>query len=183
MTMPSGNKQEQKQRRPATNGHETGSSSRQRSYFYVMVALIAFFGVLIAAIYVLSQQETDSPTATAPVATQVPPTEPAQEVELQQQLRDWFMTVEGVNEVKSLDIDVPGDDSPLIYAELNVSPGYNNTSIPNAFVAKLNDTLNVTQYSDFVVIIDDGTQVVEYTLDLKNGVWNETLLNDLSSTG
>jgi hypothetical protein len=108
----------------------------------------------------------------------VPPTEPPQEVDLQQQLKDWLMTVVGVTDVLSLDIDVPSDESPLVYAELNVSPGYNNTNIPDAIVAKANETLNTTQYSDFVVIINDETLVVEYSLDPETLVWNENVLAD-----
>ena len=68
------------------------------------------------------------------------------------------MTVEGVNDVLALDIDVPNDEPPLVYAEIGVMPGYNDTRIPNIFVEKLLTIFDTTSYSDFVVIVNDGTQ-------------------------
>ncbi len=187
--------QQQKQSSRAARSSTSSSRSRRRPVLFIGASLLGLLGVGIAAIYLLSQQETDSPpadvgttadtsvtvTATSP-ATAVPPTEPPQEVALQQQLRDWLKTVVGVNDVLSLDIDVPGDEPPLIYVEISVSPGYNTTSIPDAFVAKVNETLNTTQYSDFVVIINDETQTVEYTFDSQNVVWSQTVLSGTSST-
>jgi hypothetical protein len=182
--------QQQKQSSPAARRSPFSSRSRRRPVLLIGASLLGLLGVGIAAIYLLSQQETDSLpadvgtatdtsvniTATSP-ATAVPPTEPPQEVTLQQQLQDWLKTVVGVNDVLSLDIDVPGDEPPLIYVEISVSPGYNNTSIPDALVAKVNETLNTTQYSDFVVIINDESQTVEYTFDSQNVVWSQTVLS------
>ncbi len=185
--------QQQKQSSRAARSSTSSSLSRGRPVLFIGASLLGLLGVGIAAIYLLSQQETDSlpadvstatdtnVTATSP-ATAVPPTEPPQEVALQQQLRDWLKTVVGVNDVLSLDIDVPGDEPPLIYVEISVSPGYNTTSIPDAFVAKVNETLNTTQYSDFVVIISDETQTVEYTFDSQNVVWSQTVLSGTAST-
>jgi hypothetical protein len=196
MTKASDGKQKQEQPVPGAQAHRTRSRSRQRSVLYLLVAVIGLAGVSILAVYGLTRKETVSPTQTpgvlhtvadssvsataTPPATEVPPTEPPKEVSLQQQLRDWFMTVGGVSKVSSLDIDVPNNEPPLVYAEIEVTPGYNDTRIPNIFVGKLNEALATTQYSDFVIIINDGTQVVEYDFDSKNTVWSETLLADNS---
>lgn len=154
---------------------------------YAVVVLLVLVVVSLVVIYALSQDDPDSSTtganlpATLP-ATTVPPTEAPQEVALQQQVRDWVLTVDGVTQVLTLDIDVPGDEPPLIYAELEVGPGHNNTSIPNQLVAKVNEVLSISQYSDFVVIMNDGTQVTEYTLNLETGGWSETVLTGGSSS-
>jgi hypothetical protein len=190
-----GNQQRQKQSSPSARRSTTSSRSRRRPVLFIGVSLLGLLGVGVAAIYLLSQQETDSNpvdvgtaadmsvniTATSP-ATAVPPTEPPQEVALQQQLRDLLKTVVGVNDILSLDIDVPGDEPPLIYVEISVSPGYNNTNIPDAFVAKVNETLNTTQYSDLVVIISDESQTVEYTFDSQNLVWSRNVLSGTAPT-
>jgi len=160
---------------------------------YLMLTMLTLAGVGLAALYIASLDESapssassnvaaSAPTGTtvrtaAPQATQPPPPEPSQEVELQQQLRDWLVSTTGVTNVLSLDIDVPAGEAPLVYAEIEVSPGYNNTGIPEIFAARLNEALDVTQYSDLVVIIDDGVQTVEYTFDPEARAWNETLLD------
>jgi hypothetical protein len=147
--------------------------------------------VVIAAIYLLSTRGNDSSpvggggaaTATnantilTPQPTAIPPTEPPTEVAMQDQLRGWLGNVVGVTQVQSLDIDVPSDEPPLIYAEVDISEGYNDTSIPEAFVAEVNQALNTTQYSDFVVIMNDGTVTIEYDFDSQNGTWSQTVLS------
>lgn len=169
------------------------SNFRQRYQLHLIIALIVIFGLGILAIYTLSLRETSLPTvpgeatrltpvstgsvSPSPSVTEVSPTENYEEVGLQQQVRDWFVTVEGVNNVLSLDIDVPGNEPPLVYAEIAVNPGFNDTRIPDILVQKLNDMLNTTQYSDLVVIINDGQQIVEYMLDLENSGWNQTELS------
>ena len=185
-------KRRQGQRAQGETVQQTSSAtiSRRRSALYFAVFLIGILVVGFALIYSLNRpttglpdQPVTEPTAietaivsNAPVATVVPPTEPAQEVSLQQQLRDWFMTVEGVNDVLSLDIDVPNDEPPLVYAEIGVMPGYNDTRIPNMFVEKLMTIFDTPSYSDFVVIVNDGTQTVEYILDSETTTWQETAL-------
>jgi hypothetical protein len=199
MTKASGGKQKQERPVPGAQAPRTRSRSRQRWIVYLVAALMGLVGVSIVAVYGLTRKETVSPTETpgaihtvadspvsttaTPPATEVPPTEPPHEVSLQQQLSDWLVTVGGVTKVSSLDIDVPDNEPPLVYAEIEVTPGYNDTRIPNMFVGKLNEALATTQYSDFVIIINDGTQVVEYDFDSKNAVWSETLLADNSPAG
>jgi hypothetical protein len=171
------------------------SNSRRRYPLYLFMALITILGLSILAIYRLSLPETVPPTvageatsiisdstarvSAGPSATEIPPTEDSQEVGLQEQLRDWFMTVDGVNNVLSLDVDVLSDGPPLVYAEIGVNPGYNDTRIPDIFMQKLNDSLNTTRYSDFVIIINDELRVVEYAFDSENIVWQQT---ELAST-
>ena len=105
-------------------------------------------------------------------ATEIPPTEDSQEVNMQQQLRDWLATVEGVSQVLSFDVDIPGAEPPLVYVEVVVNSGFNNTKIPDQIVEKLNTVLNTTQYSDFTVIISDGSTTTEYDYDAASGLWN-----------
>jgi zona occludens toxin (predicted ATPase) len=197
MTKANNSKQKPEPSVPDAQAQRTRSWSRQRSVLYLLVVLIGLVGVSIVAVYGLTRKATVSPTETpgvmrtvadssvtataTPPATAVPPTEPPKEVSLQQQLRDWLVTIGGVSKVSSLDIDVPDNEPPLVYAEIEVTPGYNDTRIPNIFVGKLNEALATTQYSDFVIIINDGAQVVEYDFDSKNVVWSETLLADNST--
>ena len=185
---------EKKQQQALRAGKErnTKSNTRWRYRLYLLMALITIFGLSIVVIYGLSLRETVLPTvageatriisdstvsvSASPVVTEVLPTEDSQEVGLQQQLRDWFLTVDGVNRVSTLDVDVPGDHPPLVFAEIGVSPGYNDTRIPDVFVQKLNDALNTTQYSDFVIILNDELRIVEYMFDSENIVWHQTEL-------
>ncbi len=163
--------------RPAASGQR----SRGLSLLLGAVIFLALVVAGLVAVNALSQNESESSgggtnaTSTLP-PTDVPPTEAPQEVALQQQVRDWVQAVEGVTQVLTLDIDVPGDEPPLIYAELEVEPGFNTTSVPNQLVAKVSEILGASQYSDVVVIMNDGTLVTEYTLNLESGGWNETIL-------
>jgi hypothetical protein len=184
----------QKRQQAATAGKERNMKSNVQKRYgqYLFISLLIVFGLGILAIYGLSSRETVLPTAVGeepsiasdstvtvlarPSATEVPPTEAAQEVGLQQQLRDWFVGVEGVSQVLTLDVDVPIGDPPLIYAEIVVSPGFNDTRIPDMFVQKLNETLNTTDYSDFVIIVNDELRVVEYRFDSESILWHQTEL-------
>lgn len=166
--------------------------SRVRFFVYLTVSALVLAGAALATVYFLPPDDTlpttdlyDATSATsapatdsivAPLATSIPPTEPSEEVAVQNQLRSWFATVSGVTNVHSLDIDMPADEPPLVYVEIDVRPGYNNQRLPETFVAKLNEVLGVTRYSDLVVIIDDGELMIEYTFDSENTVWHETLL-------
>jgi hypothetical protein len=124
---------------------------------------------------------SDSSTALATPATETPVvTEDPQELTLQEQLESWLLDYEGVDNVISLDVDIPEDEPPLAYVELVVFPGNNNTTIPNAFKQHLTESLNTTSYSDFVVIMSDGQQVIEYILNLEDESWQQTPL--VSST-
>ena len=116
---------------------------------------------------------TDIPTP----ATETPVvTEDPQELSLQEQLETWLLELEGVDSVISLDVDIPEGQPPLVYTELVVFPGNNNTAIPDAFIQHLNDSLDTTTYSDFVVIISDGQAVTEYILNIEDETWQETEL-------
>lgn len=146
--------------------------------------------VVIAGIYLLSTRGNDSSpvgggavTATnadtilTPQPTAIPPTEPPTEVAMQDRLRNWLGNVVGVTQVQSLDIDVPSDEPPLIYSEVDVSEGYNDTGIPDAFVAEVNQALGTTEYSDFVIIMNDGTVTIEYDYNSQNATWTQTVLS------
>jgi hypothetical protein len=156
----------------------------------LLVGVTLLLAVGIAVIYLLSAQGNDSSpvgggaatatnanTVLTPQPTAVPPTEPPTEVAMQDQLRSWLRSVVGVTQVLSLDIDVPSDEAPLVYAEIDVSEGYNDTNIPDALVAKMNETLNTTQYSDFAVIMNDGSATIEYDFDSQNATWSQTVLS------
>jgi hypothetical protein len=177
-----------KQPSPSGSGSQSRRGSRSRPVLFVGVTLVLAVG--IAAIYLLSTRGDNSApvsggaaTATSvdtvltPQPTAVPPTEPPTEVAMQDQLRSWLAGVVGVTQVLSLDIDVPSDEAPLIYTEIDVDAGYNDTSIPDALVAKVNETLNTTQYSDFVVIMNDGAVTIEYDYDSQNATWSQTVLS------
>jgi hypothetical protein len=166
----------------------SAGSGRSRRVLAGGVTLVVI--VVIAAIYVLSTRGNDSSpvgggaaTATnantilTPQPTAIPPTEPPTEVAMQDQLRSWLGSVVGVTQVQSLDIDVPSDEAPMIYAEVDISAGYNDTGIPEAFVGEVNQALNTTQYSDFTVIMNDGTVTIEYDFDSQNGTWSQTVLS------
>ena len=176
----------------------TVSNSRQRSRLYILITVVIILGVSGLVIYGLSQQKPVAPTevtdstavavaptegvsATASVvpsatATPIPPTEDSHEVSLQQQLRDWLASVDGVTKVLSFDVDIPGDEPPLAYVEVVVNSGYNDTHIPDEVVQKLNSVLNTTQYSDFAIIMNDGSSTIEYAFDSKSNSWNQTVL-------
>jgi hypothetical protein len=156
----------------------------------LIVGVTLLLAVGIGAIYLLSTQgdnsspvgggaatATNADTILTPQPTAVPPTEPPTEVAMQDQLRGWLGNVVGVTQVLSLDVDVPSDEAPLVYAEVNISAGYNDTNIPDALVAKMNETLNTTQYSDFAVIMNDGTVTIEYDYDSQNATWSQTVLS------
>jgi hypothetical protein len=181
MAKSSGSQPKQKPVSSAANTAASGLRPRRR-LVYVTVIFLVIIVVGVSAIYALSQEDTEpssteSNLAATLSATNVPPTEAPQEVALQQQLRDWALTMEGVTQVSTLDIDIPENEPPLIYAELEVEAGYNNQSIPNLLITKVNEVLNVTQYSDVTVIINDGTQIIEYTLNPENNTWNQTVLS------
>jgi hypothetical protein len=55
-----------------------------------------------------------------------------------------------------------------------VLPGNNNTAIPDAFMQHLNEEMDTTTYSDFVVILSDDEEVIEYILNEES--WEETVL-------
>jgi hypothetical protein len=173
---------------PPESGPRSRLGSRRRPVLFVGVTLLLAVGV--AAIYLLSTQGDNSAplsggaaTATGmdtiltPQPTAVPPTEPPTEVAMQDQLRSWLGNVVGVTQVLSLDIDIPGDEAPLVYTEIDIGAGYNDTNIPNALVAKVNETLNTTQYSDFVVIMNDGSATIEYDFESQNATWSQTVLS------
>jgi hypothetical protein len=188
--------QKRQQAGQAEKPHNTKSSPRHRYPLLFLSGLVIIFGLGIVAIYALSPRENGLPTIVGEVIPRTPnlaasvsasslvtqplESENPEEVGLQQQLRDWFITVDGVHNVLSLDVDVPDDSSPLIYAEIVVSPGYNDTRIPDIFVQKLNETLGTMQYSDFVIILNDNSQVVEYMFDSDNIVWHQTELGSAS---
>jgi hypothetical protein len=188
MDMRDNNRPSRKQPSPSGPGDPSGLGSSRRPVLFAGVTLLLV--VVIAAIYLLSTQGNDSSpvsggaaTATnmdtilTPQPTAIPPTEPPTEVAMQDQLESWLAGVVGVTQVLSLDIDVPGNEAPLVYAELDVSAGYNDTNIPNALVAKMNETLNTTQYSDFAVIMNDGSATIEYDYDSQTATWSQTVLS------
>lgn len=165
--------------------------SRMRFFAYLALSALVIAGVALAAVYFLSLDDTVPATGSdnaasaafasadstpAPVPTSIPPTEPSEEIEVQDALQSWFATVAGVTNVRSLDIDVPAGEPPLVYAEIDVEPGYSGQQMAETFVTKLNEVLGVTRYSDLVIIIDDGAQVIEYTFDSDDTIWHETLL-------
>lgn len=160
--------------------------SRRRSLPYMAIVLmgILVFGAVAVALLNRDDDESPGPSNAIPAtaaatqeSTPLPPVEPTQEVALQQQLTAWFLTVAGVDSVSSLDVDVPADEPPLVYAEIAVSPGYNDSRIPETLIAHLKELLNTSQFSDVVVIIDDGAHMTEYTLDPASMVWNDNLLS------
>lgn len=162
--------------------------SRQR-WMWVLAGGITLVLVVLGAVAVAVRGQSDDSgasndvaanTTVTPLATMVPPTEPPREVSIQTQLADWLMTVSGVEDVLSLDIDTSTDEPPLIYAELTVSPGFNNSGIPAEFAARVNDVLLTRQYSDFVIIMGDGQQIVEYALNFQTSTWDETVLSVVS---
>src|SRR4051812_10438416 len=123
------------------------SQSRTRLYLLMVTVIILVIGGL--AIYRLTQQTAVPPTqitdnnavaavptqsvsltpsiVLTPTETEVPPTEDSHEVSLQQKLREWLTSVDGVTQVLSFDVDIPGDEPPLVYVELVVNSGYNDT--------------------------------------------------------
>jgi hypothetical protein len=182
------NRPTRKQPSPAESGDQSGLSSSRRPVLFAGVTLL--LAVSIATIYLLSTQgnnpapvsrggatATNTDTILTPQPTAVPPTEPPTEVAMQDQLQSWLGSMVGVTQVLSLDIDVPSDEAPLVYAEIAVSEGYNDTNIPDALVAKMNETLNTTQYSDFAVIMNDGSATIEYDFDSQNATWSQTVLS------
>jgi hypothetical protein len=185
---------DQKRQRASQAGKEAEarpSSGRSRLYLVIAVVVILLLGIL--AVYGLSQRNPPLPTEVAqatslsvlatqsasatPTPTELPPTENPREVSLQQQLKDWLATVEGVNQVLTFDVDIPGDEPPLAYVEIAVKPGFTDTRIPDAVVQKLNEVLNTTEYSDFVIIMNDGQRAFEYTFDSKNKTWEQVELS------
>jgi hypothetical protein len=172
------------------------SQSRTRLYLLIVTVIILVIGGL--AISRLTQQTAVPPTQVidntavaavptqsvsltpstvlTPTETEVPPTEDSHEVSLQQKLREWLTSVDGVTQVLSFDVDIPGDEPPLVYVELVVGSGYNDTKIPDQIVKKLNDELKTTQYSDFAVIVSDGSATTEYDYDSASSSWNQTQL-------
>ena len=189
MNTKNNNRPPRKSPTPAEPGDQSGLSSSRRPVLFAGVTLL--LAIVIAAIYLLSTQgNTSSPsvgsgsatpinidTILTPQPTAIPPTEPPTEVAMQDQLQSWLASVVGVTQVVSLDIDVPSDEAPLVYVELAVSPGYNDTNIPNTLVAKMNVTLNTTQYSDFAVIMNDGSATIEYDYDSQSATWTQTVLS------
>jgi hypothetical protein len=182
------NRPSRKQPSPSEPGDQSGLRSSRRPVLFAAVTLLLV--VIIAAVYLLSTQgnnsspesggaatATNMDTILTPQPTAVPPTEPPTEVAMQDQSQSWLASVVGVTQVLSLDIDVPSDEAPLVYAEIDVSEGYNDTNIPNALVAKMNETLNTTQYSDFAVIMNDGSATIEYDFDSQNATWSQTVLS------
>jgi len=177
----------------------TEPNSQQRSRLYILITVVVILVVSGAVIYGLSQQKpaptqvvestsvaaasTPSVSVTPPAipsatatATPIPPTEDLKEVSLQQRLRDWLTDVSGVSQVLSFDVDIPGDEPPLAYVEVMVEQGYNDTHIPDKIVQKLNDELKTKQYSDFSIIMSDGSTTTEYAFDSKSSSWNQTVL-------
>lgn len=168
---------------------QTSASKRRPGYrLFLLGAFVVIVGLGLVALYRMSIQnvaDTTSGDASAnallgPAATIVRPTENPAEVDLQQELRDWFMTVDGVENVLSLDVDVPGDQPPLIFAEIVVADGFNDTRIPDTFMHRLNEALSTTHYSDFVIIVKDEMKAVEYGLDTESLSWHQT---ELASVG
>ena len=181
-----------------------GTASQSRTRLFLLVALVIILAIGGFAIYRTTQQNpvpstqvtdstalavapTEGVTATPFVvltvtATEIPPTENSQESSLQQQLRDWLATVEGVSQVLSFDVDIPGDEPPLVYVELLATAGHNDTHIPELLVQKLNETLNTTQYSDFLIIINDDQRVIEYRFNSVNNTWEQTELSSSIAT-
>lgn len=192
---------EQKRQQAAQSDTEVNidTSSESRTRLYLVVALVIILAIGGFGIYRLTQQNAVQPTqaidssaaAVAPTeavtatpsivltatATEIPPTENSQEVSMQQQLREWLATVDGVSQVSSFDVDIPGDEAPLGYVEAVVKSGYNNTKIPDAIVEKLKTVLNTSQFSDLAVILSDGSKTTEYDYDSASGSWNQTELS------
>jgi hypothetical protein len=174
------------------------ASSQPRFHLYLLFAIVIILVIGSLAIYRLKQQTpvsstqgTDNTAVAAapteniavtlsivlnPTETEIPPTEDSQEVSLQQKLRDWLTSVQGVTQVLSFDVDIPGDEPPLVYVELVVNSGYDDTKIPDLIVKKLNDELKTTKYSDFAVIMNDGSTTTEYDYDSAGSAWNQTVL-------
>jgi len=190
-------------RKPTTTSENKviTTSNSGRSALYILIAAVVVLLVGGFAIYRLTQQNqppvtptqvaestsvavaaTESASATpSPIpsatATPIPPTENSQEVTLQQKLRDWLAAVDGVSKVLSFDVDMPGDEPPLGYVELEVKSGYNDTKIPDKIVEKLKIELKTTQFSDLTVIMSDGSTTTEYDYDSKGNSWNQTVLS------
>jgi hypothetical protein len=191
-------KQKRQQTQQAGKAQNKQSNYRPRYFRYVLIILPILIGLSILVFYGLPRRETvlpivvpevtqviSVPTASVPPSsspTEVRPTENTQEASLQEQLRDWFVTVEGVKNVLSLDVDVADGEPPLVYAEILVNAGGNDTRIPDRFVQKMNETLNTTQYSDFVIIINDETRIVEYAFDSEKIMWHQTELASTTPT-
>jgi hypothetical protein len=192
---------EQKRKQTTTSENKVmtaSNSGRSRLYIPIAVVVILLVGGLV--IYGLSQPKPVPPTevvetarvaavstasmsatpsaipSVAPTATAIPPTEDLKEVSLQQKLRDWLASVDGVSQVLSFDVDIPGDEPPLAYVEVVVKQGYNDTNIPDKVVQKLNDELKTKEYSDFSIIMSDGSTTTEYAFDSKSSSWNQTVL-------
>jgi hypothetical protein len=195
---------EQKRKQATTSENKVitaSNSGRSRLYILITVVVILLVGGFV--IYRLMQQNqnpvtptqvaestssvavaaTESSSATPSVvpsatvtATPIPPTEDSHEVTLQQQLRDWLGTVDGVSKVLSFDVDLPGDESPLGYVEIVVKSGSNDTHIPDKIVEKLKTELKTTQFTDLAVIMSDGSTTTEYDYDSKANTWNQTVL-------
>jgi hypothetical protein len=193
---------QQQQQLSQTDKNVSSPAHRGRSRLYVGIALVLILAVGGFAIYRLSQQNAVPstptaegtnlavvPTTQAEIATanptidlsptDIPPTENGQEVSLQQKLRDWLATVEGVSKILTFDVDVPGDVLPLGYVEVVVNSGFIDTKIPGLIVEKLKTELNTTEFSDLTIILSDGSTTTEFNYDSKAGSWNQT---ELSST-
>ena len=196
---------EQKRQPTSQTEQKTNSAptSKQRLRLYILIAVVIILGVSSLIIYNLSQRKSIPTTEVAeatrniaastpstavtvpatstvmPSATPIPPTEDSKEVSLQQRLRDWLASVEGVSQVLSFDVDIPGDEPPLGYVEVVVNSGYNDTKIPDQIAEKLKTELKTTEFSDLAVIMSDGSTTTEYDYDSKSSSWNQT---ELSST-
>jgi hypothetical protein len=183
---------------------EAVPNSRNQRRLYVLVAILVILGLSVLVIYRVSQQAPAAPNAAGvptvvgeatqivlavtampsliPTATELPPTENSHEVSLQQQLRDWLSTVQGVSQVLSFDVDIPDNEAPLAYVEVNVESGYNDTHIPDEIVQKLNSVLNTTNYSDLTVIMNDVSSIVQYSFDSTVSTWNQVVLASTPSS-
>ena len=190
----------EQKRQPTSQTEQKANSAptaRQRSRLYMLIAVVIILGIGSLIILNLPKQSpsttqvaeaTQDSTALTPTAfivpslvpsatpTLIPPTEDLKEVSLQQRLRDWLSGVNGVDKVLSFDVDLPGNEPPLAYVEVVVKQGFNDTHIPDQIVQKLNDELKTKEYSDFSIIMSDGSTTTEYAFDSKNSVWNQTVL-------
>ena len=150
-------------------------ATRDKRWFGAL--LLLNLGLISLALLV--SLRTSELLQTGPDYVAVAVTEDAEEAQVQNGLRDWFVALDSVDEITSFDVDMPEGEAPLVYIEVVVPPGYNNASIPDAIISKLNEELGTTTYSNFTVIVDDGERVVEYILEVDNATWFE---NELSYT-
>jgi cytoskeletal protein RodZ len=177
----------------------TEPNSSRRIGLFAVIAVVIILGIGSLIILNFSKQNAASPTTVAETTqdtvistatafivptivpsatpTAIPPTEDLKEVSLQQKLRDWLSGVNGVDHVLSFDVDMPGNEAPLAYVEVVVKQGYNDTHIPDQVLQKLDDELNTKDYSDFSIIMSDGSTTTEYDLDAKSHTWNQTVLS------